>query len=256
MEGRNQEQGGEARAFLGTWRRERFVGSFLVLVFYGFYYPFTQWVSELPSMSVSIELDALIPLEPSWIWVYGMIYPAAFLPLFVIRDPLLFRRTLASYGAVTCVALMLFVLVPVHMVTRPDIAALPGDGFWVWGTRFCYWVDTPTCCFPSLHVAASSLAALCCYRVDRWVGVWSGIVAVGIALSTLLVKQHFVLDVVGGMALALGAYFLLLHKATPLRATEWAYSRSRVLYPIGLFGLFIGVLYGLYLGDWTPWATS
>ena len=63
-------------------------------------------------------------------------------------------------------------------------------------------VDTPASCFPSLHVA---LAFACSFairqprpRLWRVFFAWS----VAIAVSTLTTKQHYVVDVIGGVLLS------------------------------------------------------
>ena len=85
------------------------------------------------------------------------------------------------------------------MLPRP---ASLGDGFFAWTLALNYRLDPPLNCFPSLHVAWGFVAALCCHRVHRGVGVaalgWASL----IAISTLYTKQHYVLDVVAGIALA------------------------------------------------------
>ena len=55
--------------------------------------------------------------------------------------------------------------------------------------------DVPTNCFPSLHVALATIAAFFWPRQRRMATIW----AAGIALSTLTTKQHYAIDVVGGL---------------------------------------------------------
>lgn len=67
--------------------------------------------------------------------------------------------------------------------------------------------DAPTSCMPSLHVSAAVLAALLIQR-DRprafpWLLGWAAL----IALSTLTTKQHYLLDVVAGLLLAMVVAF-------------------------------------------------
>ena len=72
--------------------------------------------------------------------------------------------------------------------------------FSVWG--FVVWViyslDLPLNCFPSMHVSLVFLGlfVIKMYRPDllRYYLVW----AIAIALSTLLVKQHYIVDVLAG----------------------------------------------------------
>ena len=54
----------------------------------------------------------------------------------------------------------------------------------------------------SLHVAQCFIAALVCHRVHRGAGAVAGVWAFLVALSTLFTKQHYVVDVLGGILLA------------------------------------------------------
>lgn len=64
-------------------------------------------------------------------------------------------------------------------------------------------VDRPNNTFPSLHVALPFVLALACLEDDRRLGRWLVWVALVPSLATLTVKQHYVVDVIGGGALAL-----------------------------------------------------
>jgi membrane-associated phospholipid phosphatase len=50
------------------------------------------------------------------------------------------------------------------------------------------------------------VSALASHRVNRGLGVLATICAALVALSTLLTKQHYVVDVIGGVVLAFVAY--------------------------------------------------
>ena len=45
------------------------------------------------------------PTESTLVVVYAMIYPTAILPLFVVKDPLVFRRVMVAYTALELVAM-------------------------------------------------------------------------------------------------------------------------------------------------------
>jgi membrane-associated phospholipid phosphatase len=84
--------------------------------------------------------------------------------------------------------------------------------------RLTYSLDSPYNCFPSLHVANSFISALACYRVHLTLGLAAAVWASLIGASTLLTKQHYVVDVVAGVLMAALAYFLFLR----------SYARDRV----------------------------
>lgn len=155
-----------------------------------------------------IALDRSIPLHPEWAVVYGSLYLFLIvLPVLTVREETLIRRTVFAYLTIWLTAYVFFVVYPT-VAPRPEEVA--GKGFAAWSLRLLYGWDPPYNCFPSLHVAHSLVSAIAVHRVHRGVGACA-ILATGlVALSTLFTKQHYVLDVLGGVALALLASAMFL----------------------------------------------
>jgi len=166
--------------------------------------PRTRHVPEL-------ALDRALPLVPSWAVVYGALYLfLILLPIVVVRQDELIRRTVYAYLLTWITAYVFFFVVYPTAAPRPD--KVSGEGFAVWGLRALYSSDPPYNCFPSLHVAHSFLSALACSRVHRWLGIIATISATLVAFSTLFTKQHYVLDLVAGVFLAFVAYGIFLRR--------------------------------------------
>ena len=68
--------------------------------------------------------------------------------------------------------------------------------------------DNPFNDFPSLHTSISTLLAIHWYRFDRRAGIVAFIWAAFVVVSTVLIKQHYVADVVSGLVLAFGVSWL------------------------------------------------
>jgi membrane-associated phospholipid phosphatase len=159
----------------------------------------------------AIALDGAIPLVPAWSLVYGALYAFLIaLPIFVVREQAHLRRTVRAYLAVWIAAYVCFLAYPT-VAPRPEQIAQ--EGFGAWGLELLYGMDPPYNCFPSLHVAHSFVSALACLRVHRGVGVAATIAATFVALSTLFTKQHYVLDVVAGVLMAMVAYAAFLRSS-------------------------------------------
>jgi membrane-associated phospholipid phosphatase len=174
--------------------------------------------------------------------VYGSLFLAALLPVLVVHQQELIRRTILAFLMAWLVSYAVFLAYPT-VTSRPE--ELAGDGFFDWTLGLIYDADIRYNCFPSLHVAQCFIAALVCHRVHRGVGS----VAVGwaclVALSTLFTKQHYVVDVLGGVALA-GVAWLSFVRGYPRDGVP---ERERRLAPalalgaVGLYGLFVAGLW-------------
>lgn len=167
-----------------------------------FFPPATRHVPALP-------LDRSWPLVPAWALVYGALYLfLILLPAFVVRQPELIRRTVHAYLLIWLTSYACFFVIYPTAAPRPD--QVSGEGFGVWGLRALYAADPPYNCFPSLHVAHSFVSALAVSRVHRRLGAVALVSAMLVALSTLFTRQHYVVDVVGGIVLAAVAYGVFL----------------------------------------------
>ena len=185
-----------------------------------------------------IALDRILPLVPAWSFVYWSLLLAALLPVFVVHQQELVRRTILAFLFAWLSALAVFVAYPT-VTSRP--AEWPGDSFADWGMRLILATDVRYNCFPSLHVAQCFLAAFACHRVHRGVGAAAAVWASLVAISTLLTKQHYVLDVVAGVALAYAGYLLFL-RAYPREATperERRYAPVLALLAVGVYAAFV-----------------
>jgi membrane-associated phospholipid phosphatase len=114
-----------------------------------------------------------------------------------------------------------------------------------------YSADPPYNCFPSIHVAHSFVSALTCYRVNRKVGVAAAIFASLVAISTLFTKQHYVLDVIAGGALAYAAYLIFLRdlRRDTVSGNDRALAQTFSFAVFGVIGLglaCVGVVYKVW----------
>lgn len=186
-----------------------------------------------------------------WVYPYSWVFFLGLLPAFTVRDPRLFTRVVLAFCAVEVVALSCFALVPVHMVHGPG--AFPVTSFATWGLALVLWIDTPSNCLPSLHVAGATLAALTTHRVDPLVGRIAGVLALLIAASTLLVKQHYAVDVVVGGGLAWAAHRLLVAPVdlSGLPRGQLAFPRAWALAPAVLWAVGVAGLWLVYQSGWS-----
>jgi membrane-associated phospholipid phosphatase len=165
-----------------------------------------------------LALDRAAPFQPGWVLAYGTLYLfLILLPWFVVTGEDRIGRLVSAYLAVWLTAYACFFAWP---TAAPRPAVVTGDGFGAWALRMLYAMDTPYNCFPSLHVAHSFVSALASRRVHRGVGAVAILCASLVAVSTLFTRQHYVADVVAGVAMALLAYVFFLRDRGRAAAPE------------------------------------
>ncbi len=187
-------------------RYEKHILTFVVMLFYIVgYFVITSAVSSLPSHTLFSSWDRELPLRPGFIYVYLQVYFIVFLPVFLTDRISLIRKFACAYMVTMICSYALFIIFPV-VRPRPDVELVSFNSFCL---SVLYRLDHPTGCFPSLHVAMATLASLCTFSVNRAFGIFSWIMTLLIALSTLFIKQHFAADVISGAFLACLSYLLV-----------------------------------------------
>ena len=208
-----------------------------------FYLYIAAVVQGAPAHAPALELDRMIPVQAAWAPVYVSLFLAALLPAFVLHQPELIERTVRAYLAAWLVAYAFFLLYPT-LSPRPATAA--GDGFLVWMLQTIWASDVRYNCFPSLHVAQCFIAAFACQRVHQGVGRCAFAWAAAVGLSTLFTKQHYVVDVLGGFALACVAYVVFI-RSYPRDAVPADQRRLAPTLAAGAVGVYVLMLGGMWI---------
>jgi hypothetical protein len=201
-------------------------------------------LSRTPAESRELRtfLDDNIPFIARSVWVYLLIFPAALIPLFVVRCQRLLRRTAVAYAAVIAVSLLFFAVFPVtsarlRIQTRLLDLRQPSD----WAVSVLYSIDPPYNLFPSLHVSIAALAALSAWKAARLYGAIAFACLAFVIVSVCTVKQHVMLDAIGGIALAGLAGAMFLQRYRPQGTIPPAYSwRGPLLYLAFLVLIYTG----------------
>ncbi len=195
---------GPVRAFLealASYPLGRVAIAALVIVSVLFVYSFTNTAMQ-PRIDFYTALDARIPFMPWTITIYLSMYLLFGAAAWYV-DATDFLRGLTALMIVSLLSLLGFIALPAHY-PRPDPAIIETQ--WIrhmYESMFSF--DLPGNTFPSLHVATTVTAALMLKDTKVW-WLWA-IWASAISLSTLTVKQHFVADVAGGIAVAVFAHY-------------------------------------------------
>lgn len=150
---------------------------------------------------VSLPIDAAIPLVPEWTFIYAFtfLFWGAGLIMTARQEKPLCYRLLGCVVTAELICMVFFLLLPSYVI-RPELEV---DGLSSWMLSVIYSMDEPTNCFPSMHCLLTYMVfrqSLHCDSVRPWMKVFAGLVTVLVCLSTVFVKQHVVLDVIGGLA--------------------------------------------------------
>ncbi|HTK59567.1 MAG TPA: phosphatase PAP2 family protein, partial [Candidatus Baltobacteraceae bacterium] len=159
---------------------------------------------------------AVLPWDPVWTFpfVSAFVVPylsAYLLPFavpFVLRDRAKYRRFAAVAAATIAFSAACFILWPLT-IARPELGVSSALDRLLGAL---YAADRPTNLFPSLHVSLSFLFAAAVGdarpRLRPWMTAWAALIAV----STLFTRQHYLIDVIGGVLVAWIAWRIYLGK--------------------------------------------
>lgn len=152
-----------------------------------------RWHWRPPYLLPLTALDRAVPFSPWAMPLYVSHYVFLPLGLLSLRGEAVFRRTLKAVLVAAAVSDLTFLIAPTAFV-RPEAAGFLFDAL----RR----LDTGANCFPSQHVALAVVVAAGIFADGRkWAPLalaWAG----AICASTVLVKQHYAVDVAGGLVLA------------------------------------------------------
>jgi membrane-associated phospholipid phosphatase len=158
-------------------------------------------------------LDRALPVVPIFAIPYVSLIPYVGVSLIAF---LFFRVRVYRSAAVTMIIVSLISYACYFFlqsyVARPQIIGTdPFSGL----IRSIYAADQPYNDFPSLHASLSTIIAIHWWRLDSRIGVPAAIWTALIVASTVLVKQHYVADVAGGLVLAGVTAWLVMRASRP-----------------------------------------
>ena len=179
-----------------------------------------------------IPLDNLIPLVPEFVWIYHTI-----VPMILITTIGLLKNKRAFFTAVLACLIAILVLNTFYVFLPsfyPRNNLTGDDSLSIWLVEFTRQIDGASNTFPSGHVTFSWLMFFSAYecrllkkRKYSFIKIIYWLWASGISVSTLLLKQHFIIDVFSGIIMAYVCFrtskYVLLKFSTELKLQEVNY---------------------------------
>jgi membrane-associated phospholipid phosphatase len=172
-----------------------------------------NWASDQRLYSLSTALDEIIPLVVDFEYIYVLGYLIPFVPLFVIKNISKMNILIVSFIILNLFAFTCFISFPVYC-PRPSFEI---DSLSAYLLSLEYLYDKPVNNFPSLHAGIAWLLYLSCRGYHKPVNAAMFLIAIGIGISAVFIKQHFMADIFAGYILTHVIYIithsLMAHKS-------------------------------------------
>lgn len=185
-------------------KRNHFIIAYIIILQAIVYYGARLIASGLYHYDITIPLDDKIPFLPAFI----LIYVGAFLQwglyylLLITGDDDVLYRFLVPDFLCKFITFIIFIAFPTTM-KQPVFTGK--EGVFEWLTKFIYSADQPNNLFPSLHCSLSWLCMRASFHskdMPKWFGPAEVVFTILVCAATVFVKQHVILDVISGVALA------------------------------------------------------
>jgi len=192
--------------------------SYLVISFGSIGYMITNNYQFFESSALTASwLDNQVPFLVWTVPFYLMIFPSIVAIPWLLKNENMFRRSFWGSFILCVSSLLVFVVFPTHINEREMIApVIESSSFWKPWYGFVYQFDTANNCLPSFHVSMGVICTLMFYK-ERPIVFWVYFVmAILVAVSTLTMKQHYFVDVLGGVVFGILSYLIAL-KIFPIK---------------------------------------
>lgn len=189
-----------------------------MLVFLAIYLSWFSWLEKdvTKYQLIHVALDDYIPFCEVFIVPYLLwfVYVAAVVVLIMLKDKQEYYKSCAFLMTGMTIFLIISTLWPNGHDLRP--AVLPRDNVFSDLVAMLWRADTPTNLWPSIHVYNSmgahfAVAHSSVFTHRKGLKMASLVLAVSIILSTMLLKQHSVFDVVTGLFMG-GIMYVLVYR--------------------------------------------
>ena len=199
-------------------------------------------LGEVPTTRLQRALGRPGLLRPhdlalSWVHWTWFAVPHGAVAFVLLRDERRFPRAACSMAAVFDLGLVAYWLVPTappwwagqngNMEPVRRIMVEAGDRFWgrLWRPLYDSLEGNPFAAMPSLHFATSVTAAHLLSEVSRGPGTVAWAYALTLGFGLVYLGEHYVVDLVAGLALAEGVRRATPRLEPPVRAAESAIRR-------------------------------
>lgn len=182
----------------------------MLILFQIILYFASKYIESKPHL-ITTFIDKKIPFVSMFIYFYFIWYIMLVLvPLTISKyDMVCFKKYCIMYFLSLIISVTIFIIYPTTII-RPEISVNDFNSFLV---NFVYTNDTPAInCFPSIHCLMCFLfiiSSICCNKMPNIYKILIITVSILIVISTLLIHQHVIYDVLGSVIIINTVYILL-----------------------------------------------
>lgn len=176
------------------------------------YFGIRLFTTNVKHHDFTMAFDKAVPVIPEFVFIYLGCY------IFWVANYIIIARQGKEYcmrfvfadimSRLICGIFFLFL--PTTNI-RPELV---GTDIWTTLLKFVYATDAANNLFPSIHCLVSWF----CYigirgrkNIPKWYRMFSCIFAILVFISTQVTKQHYIIDVIGGVAIAELAFYIGFH---------------------------------------------
>ena len=184
--------------------QKRWVGPLGIIAFVIFYMIPNHINLFTPSVLPMFGFERTLPFMGWTVWIYLSDYLYIAVAFILLSDKSNMNKIYYSQLMLLFASMFLFFLFPT-VYPRPEVEYVGLTGIFL---NLLHSADTPGNACPSIHVAMTFLAGFGFIKEKRNLFYIFMVWAVLISLSTLTVKQHYVLDVIGGFFMSVIFYYI------------------------------------------------
>lgn len=165
---------------------------------------------------VHSKLDPFIPFAEIFIIPYLLWFVYIFITVayFFLTSKTDFYKCCANLFIGMTICLIIYTIWPNGHYLRVDLDNLGRSNIFITLLSKIYTIDTATNVFPSIHVFNSVAALIAINKSERlhhikWVRWSAFVLTILICMSTVFLKQHSILDILGALALNIVMYAIV-----------------------------------------------
>jgi membrane-associated phospholipid phosphatase len=189
-------------------KQKLWVGFLGITAFMVFYMLPNHFLIFDPIYLKMFAFEKSIPFIPWTIWIYISDYIYIAIVFILLKEKENMNKLFYSQIFLLFTAMIIFFLIPTTF-PRPEVEYVGFSGLVI---KLLYSSDNPNNACPSIHVAMTFLAYFGIIKEYKKYNILFLIWAILISLSTLTIKQHYVIDITCGFLMALLFYKLIYPK--------------------------------------------